>query len=868
MNKQKQAQKDSTIKSVLIKVLPILLIIIAIIVIAVSCTAASNNKKGPTITNGDETYLTVTEGDKSYSFDKQTVYDLLKNSYVISTLFSLVDEDLLQKEKVNNVSYLDMVTEEQIAEAIEKATFENGKEDLTEDEIAELEEEFDKKMFSSGYRSAEAINKYYKLEVARKIYATDMLEEAIEEKDAAAKDDTEKYFPTSKIQSKYDSLYKDSYFAIVVKYNTVKEVENALEQLGIKLVPKDTSVSGSYPKWVWITDDSELTVEETIQAMIDLYNTENSYKVDNYPTESLSLIEGVHYTIDEGKYIFNTTVQEDEEDILNELHYTQAELTAINSGVLTQVKTNLISYDPEESVVNDKQKWFTNTVKALDSGKIQYLAMKFATISAPSLETVKEEIIEALKEEILELEFINEQMYKLRSNYDIVIYDQEVRDYYISQAETFKIDFEGSKKTSKDIIAEIDGVEYSANTIFEIMNDRYGMNFISNQINYERLLLNQELNTVFDYKNDKVLDKKAWDELTLRVQYLKQEFAAGQYAGMGWANYIKYVYQVDNETDLKLYLLYEDLSKDFIDKKYGVEDIEESSSIWDIYVANMEKIVEDYYNVAGYHLLISVNDNTGTPINPDEWTDYQKTLAEELDSQVKVYLQNTPGKYSENFEKIVSEFAKAPKLLVKPEFDPMPVIEDALYVLDNIEISKFKSAGLSVKYEDLGSFENGKMVEAFSVAMREIWNAAYFTDGADETTLIYGVDISLGKNIVSEFGYHVYVNVKSLDIAKWEDESENKYILPTLEQIQKYIEDKADETLTAQMKTAITTYFTPITTELLGESLTSIELLNDQKELNINFEITSFSREDYNKFLDINIDKLTEELVYTAHLAK
>ncbi|MFA7507677.1 MAG: hypothetical protein WCZ11_05530, partial [Bacilli bacterium] len=73
MNKQKQAQKDSTIKSVLIKVLPILLIIIAIIVIAVSCTAASNNKKGPTITNGDETYLTVTEGDKSYSFDKQTV---------------------------------------------------------------------------------------------------------------------------------------------------------------------------------------------------------------------------------------------------------------------------------------------------------------------------------------------------------------------------------------------------------------------------------------------------------------------------------------------------------------------------------------------------------------------------------------------------------------------------------------------------------------------------------------------------------------------------------------------------------------------------------------------------------------------------
>lgn len=867
MSKQKHQQNNPTMRAMLIKVLPLFLTIIAIIVIAVSCTAASKNKKGPNITNGNETYLSVTEGAKTYSFDKQTVYDLLKNSYVISTLFSLVDEDLLQKEKVGNVSYLEMVTNEDIKDAIEKATFPNGKDDLTAEEITELEEEFEKKMFSSGYRTEETINKFHKLEVARKKYASDMLDKAIIEKDAEAKDDTEKYFPASKIQSKYDSLHKDSYFAIVVNYKTVKEVENALEQLGIKLIVKDATDSASYPKWTWSADDTELTANETIQAMIDLYNTQNSYRVGNYPTEKLSLIEDVHYSIVEDKYIFNTTVQEDEDDTLNELHYTQAELSAINSGVLTQVKTNLISFDPEESVVDGKQKWFTNSVRSLDSGKIQYLAMKFATIKASPLETVKDEIIDALKSELLEAEFINEQMYKLRSNYEFTIYDQEIKDYYASQAETYKIDFQVSKKTSKDKIAEFDGVSYTPDQIFEIMNDKYGMNFISNQINYERLLSNGELNTVYDYVNEKVLDKKAWDELTTRVKNMKQEFAAGQYAGMGWANYIKYVYQVESEHELKLFLLYEDLSKDFINKKFDIIDIEKPSSVWDIYVANMEKTLADYYNVTGYHLLVSVNDSAGNPTDTSDWTDYQKTLAEELDSQVKHYLQITPGKYSENFEKIVSVFAKAPKLLVKPGFPEMPVIEDVKYVLDNVEISKFKSAGLSVKYEDLGSFENGKMVEAFSIAMREIWNDAYFTDGADETTIIYGVDVSVGKQIVSEFGYHVYVNTKSQDIAKWEDESEIKHVLPTLEQIQKYIEDKADETLTKEMIAAINKYFTPVRTELLGQALTSIELLKDQKTLDINFEIDGFTKEEYNRFLDINIEKLTEDLVYTAHLS-
>jgi len=825
----------------------------------------------PSITNGDSIYLSVTEGDRTYSFDKKTVYDLLKNSYVVSTLFSLVDEDLLKKEKVGGVSYFDMVTELEIEEQIEKTTFPNGKDDLTDAEISELEAQFDEKMFSSGYRTKEAIEGYQKLEIARKKYAKDMLEKEIIEKDAAAKEDKEKFFPETKINSKYNSLHKDSYFAIIVKYNTAKEVSDALAQLGIKIVPKEVNVSDSYSKWVWTADEVELTVAEITQTMIDLYNTQNSYKVTDFPLESLSLVEGKQYTIKDGKYKFNTSISETDED-LNKLNYTQAELLAINKGVLTQVKTNLESYDPEKSVVSANQKWFTNSVRTLDSGKIQYLAMKLSTETAKPLDEVKDEIIALLKEEVLTIEYISKQMVKLRSNYEITLFDKDIQDYYVSQAKDAKVDFKTSKKTSKDTIAVIDGVNYTADQIFEIMNDRYGMNFISNQINYERLLTDKKLNTVYDYNGkkdfdkNKVLDKEAWNALDVKLEKLKKEFAAGQYASMGWENYINYVYQVHNEHELKLYLLYEDLGQKYIKAMYDVEGIEKDSNLWDLYKYNMQKAVDKYYNVTGYHLLISVNDANGRPTDPSDWTDYQKTLAEELDAQIKVYLSNTAGKHSEKFEKVTLEFAKAPRFVAKTDFPIQPEIDNLTYNLDNIEISKFKSAGLSVKYEDLGSFENGKMVEAFSDAMIKIWKAATFTDGIDEATVLYGVDIAAGEYIISEFGYHIYVNTKAIDIPKWTEDSQNKHILPTFEQIQTYLIDKENESLSKDILAAIDKYFNPVRNELTSNTLTSIELIKEQKALNVDFKIEAFTLSEFRKFLDINLEKLVEELTYQTSL--
>ena len=54
------------------------------------------------------------------------------------------------------------------------------------------------------------------------------------------------------------------------------------------------------------------------------------------------------------------------------------------------------------------------------------------------------------------------------------------------------------------------------------------------------------------------------------------------------------------------------------------------------------------------------------------------------------------------------------------DVNEQPVVEGASYTWNGIDCAKYRSAGLSVKYEDLGEFENGKMVSEFDAAVKSI----------------------------------------------------------------------------------------------------------------------------------------------------
>lgn len=192
---------------------------------------------------------------------------------------------------------------------------------------------------------------------------------------------------------------------------------------------------------------------------------------------------------------------------------------------------------------------------------------------------------------------------------------------------------------------------------------------------------------------------------------------------------------------------------------------------------------------------------------------------------------------------------------------------------DTIEVAKYKTAGLSVKFESLGEFTNGKMVKPFEDAVRSIWEA----NPSSQTHIPYGSapnEEGEWTYLVTEFGYHCYVNTSTIDIPKWDEE--NGYVIPTLQMIKTYLEDSSskylldengDETeieFTAEMKNAITSYFNPLKTELTGNDNTSRTLYEQMKaeDSGINLVNTHYTKEEFVKFLEFRIKSVDSKLKY------
>lgn len=116
------------------KTLPLIVILLIIIIAAVTCTALKRTKANPVFENSDEVYLSTKEGDYTYTITKGQMYEELKNNVGLSSLIIRVNKDILKKE-----GYFDKVKDEDIEKKIEEATFEDGKDGLTGEEIAEAE---------------------------------------------------------------------------------------------------------------------------------------------------------------------------------------------------------------------------------------------------------------------------------------------------------------------------------------------------------------------------------------------------------------------------------------------------------------------------------------------------------------------------------------------------------------------------------------------------------------------------------------------------------------------------------------------------------------------------------------------------------
>lgn len=867
------------------KTLPLIVILLIIIGAAVTCTALKKTKANPVFENRDEVYLSTKEGDNTYTITKGQMYDELKNSVGLSSLIIKVNKDILKKE-----GYLDKVTDDEIAKKIEEATFEDGKEDLTSEEIAEAEKKFSDNMFSSyGLKDENEIKEYYRLVLAKEAFAKAKLEEEIKEKDDKAKENDEKYFPDSKYTSYYNEHYQQEFWAIVVPYTTETQAKNALAQLGIVVHYKDSKVSDDFSSWKWIAKDEKgdykvdsdgkyvegevLTAKEVVKAMIDLYNAVYAYKLKNYPTERLVLNEGKQYSLDEfGNYVFNTTVSETDET-LNTLHYTYSELSDYQTGILNSMRNNWVAYTAN-SEVNASAKWYTPTPQNYNSGSLYCFCLKIAEAQPKVLDDVKSEIYEELKKEVLTTTYIETKMAELRAKYNFTIYDTDLESTYISSMKNYKVTHKATKTAKKDIIASIDEIDYTVNDFYTLMDSNYGVSVIMSLLNYERFMTNKDFNKYYAYKSN-LSEKKKWTdsekykEMKEQIANEKLVFTSGSYSSYGyspdsmtWLEFIKSVYGANDENELLIQYLYNDIVSDYQKSLKDVSEVEEDSTLWKFYVEKMEEIKNAYFKVEGIHLLICIyndpkdaTDSKATPLDPEEWTEEQIKLAKELHNQILDYVSNEEGDIEAKFEDIADAFKKAMKYLpnLEQNIDAQPVVGGESYKFKNIEVSKFRSAGLSVKYEDLGEFTNGKMVEEFDKAVKSIWDE----NPSNDEMVIYK------EYLQTVYGFHVYANLKTTPLAEWTSKDEKTTgILPTLEMVKKYLKDEKDETLTETEKTAITTYYSPIATELGGSYNSYIEEYKALQALDINLEGAAYSKDILNRAIEIALANWNDKLTY------
>lgn len=817
-------------KTIIKRTLPLIIALLVIIILAVSCTIFSKDKKSPSVSNPDAAFLTA----GNITIKKGLIYDELKNQKGLDAILTMIDRALLtstQDKEGNN--FYDSVSEERIDKAIEDAMFPNGRNDDPTEDDKVIEKWAQSMSIGYGLRTESQRRAYYRLSLAKEDYARNQIQVEYEESIANNDPDTESTYDddtvtTDAIATYYDNNYKNSYWAIIIPYNTLNEAKTALSQLGI-VINKDANGVDS---WFWGNDNTELTAEQIKQAFIDLYNNAYSYKAPGYPNLDPAdniVIGPDQYSIVESKIVFNTTYDaENEDNPQNLLFHTDSDLNSIyyssSSVSMAAYLKSLDSYMVDESKIN---KAYSINPRTWSSASQQYFVFKINQVAAEKQIDVEQAIIEKLLDNKNTDAYRKTALNKLRADNNLFIYDTTLETGYIS---SYDATHAKTKKENKTVVASIDDLSITADELFTELANKYGVlssfDFYANE-----LILYSEYNTIYDYTAKKVLNEKEWKTINDQVADIKTAFKANAYynygygVSYGWENFLRDYYRVSSADELKIYFLRQAVVQEFVKTATKTEDLWES-----IYAPQMDKIYDEYLSATGVHLLIFKKDSEGNLIKPSEWTVYENEVAEELYDSLLTRLASTlPSKYQTLLEStVMAEFKNAPKyvatlpqdILSQPVYGPTS--EWVLVDADDYLYSKAKTAGLEIKFESL-SVTAGQMVTEFEEAVRAIWDKAETANSFGSEPIIY--DKTYGDYLVTDFGYHVYVNLTTTNRTTLKVSGVDTVVgLPTQEQVVAYEKNDADPDLTTLIKSSITTYFSPIKTEIKGDYFYKVKL--------------------------------------------
>lgn len=807
----------------ILRVLNVLVIAFAALVLF-ACKSKEEtvkDKKNPFISNGSEEVASVVKDGKKLAVTNGEVYLTLKVSNGANEVVNLIDEFLMS-------DYLAKVTNEELKAAVDKEVF---KDDMTDEEKEEAKKDYLEKVFVGlGINATDIYDQKildsYKLSLAEKAYAKEKLEKEIKEHDEAyakyeALSEEEKknaedpvtapYFTEAKVKAKYDADHVSNYSVILVTFPTIRQASIALQAIGVKVEDG---------KWV-NADGSSLSDDQILAKYIELYNYAYSYK--------------------------GLDLNKDSE----EFDYTATELNNINPTTFNRVSKKMVSFGEEGT-------WYIADPFETGSGSLFVFALKideekvdaYDDLDDDAKKQARTDYYDALVEDVLTSQYIASTLGALRAEKNITIYDTVIEKDYSDVVLNYNVEFNKTTVEKDSVVASVDGKEVTCDELYERLLSKYGVPTVTDLLT-DKYLLNSKYNTYYQDGTWVDSDKKA--DLEQLIEAEKTNFKNGTYSNYGyapetstWQTFMEASYSVNTEEDLLMRFLLDAVETNYTSKLNTVvdKDIElseaEASALWTNIQASMQKKVDEYFSVKGIHLLVSSYKSTtdyisgATPLDPKEWTEEQNTKAVELIAEIVNYVKESTGTYKERLEKIVDAFKTCPNKVGDYTFGEQAVKTTLVSENGNatINVSLYKGYGLYVKFENLGTFTNGKMVEAFNDAVKAIYDAEVAAGRFGDKSVV----VLNEEAIKTQYGYHLYIN-QNVDEPKYAERTENESYdedsgemkgngtytyryLPTLEEIRTYTADNSSSSLSSYVKNAISYYYSGINSELTGSYFT------------------------------------------------
>lgn len=547
-------------------------------------------------------------------------------------------------------------------------------------------------------------------------------------------------------------------------------------------------------------------VIDSLKKSLEYVETEDNK--DETPDDPTTLIQKLIKAVeefDDKAYLFNTDNEE------SKFFYSYKDLKAFDSNLPSEFKNSYIEYVPyaegDKSASKNGEKWFSASY--VSSGNMYYIVLKIKEKDAVQLADVKEEIRNTLLEEKLTSSYTEKKLAELRNEKGFKIYDSELEEEYINNISSYDVKYKKTKKGNSSLISEVDGVQLTVDELFKAMDKTAGASTVVSELSYRRMLNNSLFNKYYDAETGKWIGKEGKekrDEIKTAIENQRLYYLSGAYSSYGydpsnmsWEDFLKNVNGSANETEYAFLTLYSQIISDYVEKALpsifvtgegkdtNFKDTYKealNSKVWKVIEERMKAAQQEEFTVNGVHLLVSVYETVNdavasknsssdsstsvSALEPKDWTEKQVELAKELIKEVSIYLDSAEGTYESKLQAVVSAFESAP--YAYPESgEYAKVIKDSgeeyKYYLEcaecKIDLAKYKSAGLTLTYQSLGSFTNGKMVEAFNDAAKEIWEKD-FADKDFNRVTVYD------KPIETEFGYHLYVNLGSSDYTEYD----------------------------------------------------------------------------------------------------